>query len=147
MGGFEVGGAANGLTSPGGRGSSHPLTLRVESFLLSPLRFFCFPFWRGRCGGGGGAGSLGKVSAAPSPAVPRRQGWVARVCGVGREAGIWERSGAVRFLPFPPADRTSIGGAGGPLGVRRINRARPGSRGRRLQGWCGCRRGLSPGSR
>lgn len=100
MGGFEVGGAANGLTSPGGRGSSHPLTLRVESFLLSPLSG-SFAFLSGLGGGGKREPEAWEGVCGPHPRRAARVRAV-RVCGVGRAVEIRERGGAAGLLPFSP---------------------------------------------
>lgn len=65
VGGFDRAGAANGLTSPGRRDSSHPLTLTVESFLLSPVSgSFAFLL------GWGGESSERGLQPLPPPHYP-----------------------------------------------------------------------------
>lgn len=72
VGGFAEGCAANGFSARRRKGPIPPLTLRVESFLLSPL-WGSLAFLFGR-GGGVEAGSLGKVSALPPPPCLRVRG-------------------------------------------------------------------------
>lgn len=66
VGGFAGGCAANGLSARERKGPIPPLTGRVESFLLSPLRG-SLAFLLGR--GGGGGRKLGKGVCTPSPTV------------------------------------------------------------------------------
>jgi hypothetical protein len=109
VGGFAVGGAANGLTSWGGRGCSYPLTRGWNPFSY----LLCRAPWPSSLGGG--RPEAWERCLPSSPPRPRCAG------RAGRWEGWMERTDPVHTALRSAAQSR----AGGPFRVRLLIRARP----------------------